>query len=163
MTFLLNRRYFLAGVATAALFPPRPSLAADMADTIYSGGTVNTGDAANPRAEGVARKGGRILAVGSTGEVMAHKGPSTKLVDLAGRTMVPGFVDPHGHIVLGGLQALSANMLSPPDGAVTDIASLQQTLRDWAASNAEAVKKVNLIVGFGYDNAQLKELRHPTR
>jgi predicted amidohydrolase YtcJ len=65
--------------------------------------------------------------------------------------------------MLGGLQALSANLLAPPDGKVTDIASLQQTLRDWAAANQPAVKAANLIVGFGYDNAQLKELRHPTR
>lgn len=163
MTLFLSRRFFLAGVAAAALFPPRLAFAADEADTIYAGGTVITIDDAKPRAEAVAVKDGRILAVGATDEVMAHKGPSTKMVDLDGRTMVPGFVDPHGHIVLGGLQALSANLLAPPDGGVTDIASLQQTLRDWVERNAEAVKKVQLIVGFGYDNAQLKELRHPTR
>ncbi len=163
MPIFLSRRFFLAGVAVAALFPPRLAFAAEVADTIYQGGTILTIDDANPRAEAVAVKGGRILAVGRAAAVMAHKGPSTKLVDLAGRTMVPGFVDPHGHIVLGGLQALSANLLAPPDGGVTDIASLQQKLRDWADSNAQAVKKVNLIVGFGYDNAQLKELRHPTR
>jgi predicted amidohydrolase YtcJ len=63
----------------------------------------------------------------------------------------------------GGLQALSANLLAPPDGEVKDIASLQQTLRDWMAGNDVAVKKIGLVVGFGYDNAQLAELRHPVR
>jgi len=64
---------------------------------------------------------------------------------------------------MGGLQALSANMLSPPDGEVRDIASLQDVLRAWMAENAEIVDKVNLVIGFGYDDAQLAELRHPTR
>jgi predicted amidohydrolase YtcJ len=77
--------------------------------------------------------------------------------------MVPGFIDPHGHIVLGGLQALSANMLPAPDGPGNSIPALQQALKDWMAANAEAVAKTKLIVGFGYDNAQLVELRHPTR
>jgi predicted amidohydrolase YtcJ len=40
-----------------------------------------------------------------------------------------GFVDSHGHVVMGGLQVLSANLLAAPDGEVTDIASLQDTLR----------------------------------
>jgi hypothetical protein len=84
-------------------------------------------------------------------------------LDLKGRTLVPGFVDAHGHMVVGGLQALSANLLAPPDGQVQDIASLQQTLRDWVQKNAAAVEKTKLIIGFGYDNAQLKELRHPTK
>ena len=94
---------------------------------------------------------------------MKLKGPATQLVDLKGQTLVPGFVDAHGHIVVGGLQALSANLLAPPDGKVQDIASLQQTLRDWVQTNAAAVEKIKVIVGFGYDNAQLKELRHPTK
>jgi predicted amidohydrolase YtcJ len=58
--------------------------------------------------------------------------------------MLPGFVDSHGHVVFGGLQALSANLLAPPDGEVTDIASLQETLRRWIADNAEAVERVNM-------------------
>jgi predicted amidohydrolase YtcJ len=56
---------------------------------------------------------------------MKHKGANTRLLDLAGRAMLPGFVDAHGHMVVGGIQALSANLLAPPDGEVTDIASLQ--------------------------------------
>ena len=85
------------------------------------------------------------------------------MVDLAGRTMLPGFIDSHGHIVMGGIQALSANMLPPPDGPNTSVAVIQQTLRDWAAKNDALVKQVNLILGFGYDNSQLAELRHPTK
>jgi hypothetical protein len=115
------------------------------------------------RAEAIAERDGQIVAVGSQAEVMKLRGKDTQLIDLNGRALLPGFVDAHGHVVMGGLQALSANLLAPPDGDVVDIASLQQTLRDWVAAYQEAVRKVRLIVGFGYDNAQLKELRHPTR
>jgi hypothetical protein len=67
------------------------------------------------------------------------------------------------HFVAHRLQALSANLLAPPDGQVTDIASLQETLRRSAQANAASVAKVNLIIGFGYDPATLEEQRHPTR
>ncbi|UZJ40515.1 amidohydrolase [Prosthecochloris sp. SCSIO W1101] len=135
----------------------------ESADTIYHNGTIITINDAQPRAEAVAVLDGKILAVGAKDEILRIKGDATKLVDLEGRTMLPGFVDAHGHVMGGGLQALSANMLAPPDGNVKDIASLQQTLREWIAANEETVKKIDLIVGFGYDNSQLAEKRHPMR
>jgi len=140
-----------------------PAFSQEIADTIYSGGPILTIDDNRPTAEAVAVTDGRILKVGTLAEVNQFKGDTTKTFDLDGHTMLPGFVDSHGHVVFGGLQALSANLLSPPDGEVTDVASLQSTLRNWADENAEAVAKVGVIIGFGYDNAQLKELRHPTR
>jgi len=133
------------------------------AETIYRGGRILTINDEQPAAEAVAVRGGRILAVGDADSVFAYRGNSTEIFDLAGRTMIPGFVDSHGHVVFGGLQALSANLLAPPDGDVTDIASLKATLSAWAEENSEAVQQANKIIGFGYDNAQLAELRHPTR
>jgi hypothetical protein len=144
-----------AGTAIAAPAPARQT-----ADSIWSGGAILTMNDKAMRAEAVAVANGKIIAVGSRKEVMKLKGPGTQLVDLAGRTLVPGFVDAHGHVMVGGLQALAANLLAPPDGRVLDIASLQQTLRD--ANDAAAVEKIK-VVGFGYDNAQLKELRHPSK
>jgi predicted amidohydrolase YtcJ len=134
-----------------------------VADTIYSGGTILTMDDAQPTAEAVAVKDGRILSVGSLDEMNAFDGDGTESFNLDGRTMVPGFVDSHGHVVMGGLQALSANLLAPPDGQVTDIASLKATLSAWAEANSDVVEQANMIIGFGYDNAQLAEVRHPTR
>lgn len=137
--------------------------AQDIADTLYTGGPILTISDALPVAEAVAVKEGRIIAVGDLDAVSAHQGEDTRIYDLDGRTLLPGFIDSHGHVVMGGLQALSANLLAPPDGTVSDIAALQATLSQWAEDNADTVKRVNLIVGFGYDNAQLAELRHPTR
>ena len=139
------------------------AFAQEVADMIYYDGTIITINDAQPQVEAVAVKDGKILAVGTEDEVLKRKGDTTKLIDLEGRTMLPGFVDAHGHVMGGGLQALSANVLAPPDGKVKDIPSLQQTLREWVAENEETVNKIDLIVGFGYDNAQLAELRHPVR
>ncbi len=156
-------KYAFRSAVMAFFLLPNLACAQEIADTIYSGGAILTINDATPNAEAVAVKDGRILAVGDLAKVSAHDGKGTKRFDLAGRTMLPGFVDSHGHVVFGGLQALSANLLAPPDGKVTDIASLQKTLKTWMADNADAVKKVKVVVGFGYDNAQLAELRHPTR
>jgi len=135
----------------------------EIADTLYQNGNIITMNDTQPSAEAVAVKNGKILAVGTKEDVLKYKGNATRLIDLEGQTMLPGFVDAHGHVMGGGLQALSANMLAPPDGKVKDVASLQRTLREWVAENEEVVKKIDLIVGFGYDNAQLAELRHPLR
>jgi len=152
---LLMAAAVLSSTAVLAAEPP--------AERIWSGGSILTMNDKGMRAEAVAERGGRIVAVGSKAEVMKLKGAGTELIDLKGRTLLPGFVDAHGHVMMGGLQALSANLLAPPDGKVKDIASLKQSLREWIAANEAAVKKTNLIVGFGYDNASLAERRHPTR
>jgi predicted amidohydrolase YtcJ len=133
------------------------------ADTIYSGGPILTIDDKMPRADAVAVANGKILAVGNSDRVMALKGPDTEIFDLSGYTLLPGFVDSHGHVVMGGMQARSANLLAPPDGEVVDIQGLLATLSDWLSANRAIVDEDQLLIGFGYDQSQLKELRHPTR
>ncbi|WP_146346147.1 amidohydrolase [Phaeobacter marinintestinus] len=162
----MQRNFFNLAATTALLgllCTTQGAGAQDMAETIYLGGPILTIDDDMPRAEAVAVRDGKIVAVGSLSDIMALQDDNTKLFDLEGRALLPGFVDSHGHAVMGGLQALSANLLAAPDGKVTDIPSLQATLRDWMADNAATVEKVHLIVGFGYDQSQLTELRHPTR
>lgn len=153
----------IPALAVACVAFAAAAQAQDWADRIWSGGPILTMNDTAMRAEAVAEKDGKIIAVGSKTSVMKLKGPKTELINLKGRAMLPGFVDAHGHVTAGGLQALAANLLAPPDGNVKDIATLQQTLRDWIAANGPTVKKVNLIVGFGYDNATMAEQRHPTR
>ena len=140
--------------------PPATSGAADL---IYSGGPIVTINDAQPTAEAVAVRGGRILAVGTRQQVEATRGPGTRLVNLEGRALLPGFVDPHGHVVMVGLQAVGANMLAAPDGEANDIAAVIRILREWVGRNEAAVRRYNLIFGFGYDDSQIREGRHPTR
>jgi predicted amidohydrolase YtcJ len=148
----------------AVLLIPRVLQAAERADLIYYGGDILTMNDAAPMAEAVAVKGGRILAVGARDEVLELQGSGTKLVDLGGKTLLPGFFDPHSHVYGIGLQALTANLLPAPDGEGNSIADLQRLLRDHAKQNAQTVQDMGgWIVGFGYDDATLKERRHPTR
>ncbi len=136
---------------------------APAADRIFAGGPILTMNDHQPRAEAVAIQDGRIVAVGSRDDVMAYHGEGTTLIDLEGRALLPGFVDAHGHAFMIGLQAISANLLAPPDGGVTRIAELQDALRGWEQDDPGREQRIGLILGFGYDDAQLAEQRHPTR
>lgn len=138
-----------------------PVFAQAAADSIYHGGDIVTVDDERPTAEALAVKDGKIVAVGRKDDVLKHRGDSTKLIDLRGRCLLPGFVDGHGHCFGTGLQAASANLLAPPDHTVTDIPGLVAELKKYAAT--DKAKKYGIILGFGYDDAQLKEQRHPTR
>ena len=129
---------------------------------IYFGGPILTINDAQPQVQAVAVAGGRIVAVGSQAQVMALRGPATEVVDLQGRTLIPGLVDPHSHLGGVGLQAISANLLPPPDGGNASIADLQTTLRQYLQQSPEP-RALGVAFGFGYDDSQLQERRHPTR
>lgn len=162
-----------AAVASSALLSACSAVPADadkaqaaaqpeQAEQIYFGGPILTMNDAQKQVEALAVSGGLILAVGTRDEIFALRGPGTRMVDLQGRTLIPGFVDPHSHLGGVGLQAISANLLPPPDGRNSSIAQLQQTLREYLKTSPE-VKSLGLAFGFGYDDSQLKEQRHPTR
>jgi hypothetical protein len=156
-------RYRTALIGAVSLVLSVPALAADRpADAIWRGGSIVTVDDAKPVADAVAVRGGRIVAVGSDSEVMRLRGPKTRVIDLTGKALVPGFIDGHGHISMVGFQAVSANLLPPPDGANASVADVQMTMREFLASS-KLPKTYGILFGFGYDDAQLKEQRHPTR
>ncbi len=159
----IRRQNLLAAALVGFLAAPATHAAQPLADIIYSGGNIVTVNELQPEAEAVAIRNGKILAVGYRVEVMKHKGGKTRLVDLGGKTLAPGFVDPHGHVFNTGIQAISANLLPRPDGAVNTIPELHATLKAWVEKNAKISGQYKWIVGFGYDDAQLKEQRHPTR
>jgi predicted amidohydrolase YtcJ len=118
---------------------------------------------AMPRAEAVAVKDGKIVAVGARSAVEELAGPQTRTVDLQGRTLIPGFVDSHSHTFFVGFQAAVANLLPAPDGEGNDIAALQRVLTAWDSGPPSPLKKYGWIVGLGYNDSQLKEQRHPNR
>lgn len=74
------------------------------ADLIFTGGSVYTVDAARPRAEAVAVRGGEIVAVGADADVRELAGPGTETFDLGGRMLLPSFQDSHVHASGGGLE-----------------------------------------------------------
>src|SRR5690242_15977216 len=84
----------LAVLATAAgCNTPKP----EPADVVLKNAKIVTVDTAKPEAQALAIKGDTIVAVGTNPEIDAHVGPSTEVIDLAGRLAVPGFIEGHGH------------------------------------------------------------------
>jgi predicted amidohydrolase YtcJ len=80
------------------------------ADLVLRGGRVATMDAARRFARALAVRDGRITVVGTDGDVAPHIGPSTRVIELAGRSVVPGFQDAHVHPVHGGLAMLRCEL-----------------------------------------------------
>lgn len=102
---LTSRRGFMAGGLGAAALAAVPTAAGAAiaqaargpADVIFHNGAVLPMAGNASRAEALALRGERILAVGSAAAVKSHAGPQTRIIDLRGRTLLPGFIDPHMH------------------------------------------------------------------
>jgi predicted amidohydrolase YtcJ len=133
----------------------------DVADVIYTGGPIVTMVDEGDRAEALAVKDGKILMTGSTDEVMALQGAGTRVVDLAGRALMPGFIDPHSHVVMQAAKFACVNLDPYPIGDVKTIADVQRKLRERIEERSPAPGAV--IVGWGYDDTGLEEQRHPNR
>jgi len=108
------------------------STVAGPADWLFVGGDVVTMDSSRSHAEAVAVRDGRIVAVGPEIDLRSLAGSSTRRVDLAGRTLVPGFQDSHIHAVGGGLARLRCDL-----SEVTELDRYVGIIRDYAASHPE--------------------------
>jgi len=87
-----------------ALLMTLTMFAAEPPDAIFHNGVIDTGDAAVPTVQALAVKAGIIVQTGTNDDVKKTAGPTTKLIDLQGRTVVPGIYDSHVHWLGGGLQ-----------------------------------------------------------
>ena len=126
---------------------------------VFINGEVLTMDAQNRVAEAISVRGERIESVGSTDEIMALVEDNTEVNDLRGRTLLPGFVDAHGHFPGSGMSVISADLTSPPVGDKLRMADVLEALR----ARAAVTDPGELVSGFGYDDTLLAEQRHPTR
>ncbi|MFN5462561.1 MAG: amidohydrolase, partial [Bacteroidota bacterium] len=81
------------------------------ADQVFINGIVYTVDEANPKVEAVAVKDGLILALGTTAEIQAYVGTATEVIDLQGKTMTPGFIESHAHLMGIGYNKLEIDLM----------------------------------------------------
>ncbi len=148
----------------AVAVKPAAVLQAEIADTIYYNGKVVTVNDKQPKATVVAVKDGKILYVGDIRGSKPLTAATTRQVDLGGKTMVPGFVDAHGHVVNAGVQAASANLLPMPDGNVNNFKELVDAISIWKESEGGKtfIDNTGWLVGFGFDDSQLSEQIFPT-
>lgn len=150
-----------AAVGAVAALGGRAAGGADGADTIFRGGTILTMDDARPRVAAVAVAGGRILAAGDDAEVMKLATPATVIVDLAGATLMPSFIDAHGHFMNAPQIVRWANVSGVPAGPVTSIADILKVLQ--AHRESFQPKPGEWIIGYGYDVTNLSDGRQLTR
>lgn len=124
------------------------------AERIFAGGVVWTrrGD---PPATALAVGGDRILAVGTDDDILNLRGPATRLVDLGGRAIVPGFVDAHAHVwKIGHLLTTLLDVRGA--GSLADLGAR-------LAARAAALPPGAWVHGRGYNEARFPEGRGPTR
>jgi predicted amidohydrolase YtcJ len=88
-----------------------PAPAVDPATMVLRGGKVVTVDPATPEAQAVAIAGDRIVAVGTDQDIAKYVGPGTEVIDLAGRTAVPGFIESHGHFTGLGQSKMTLDLM----------------------------------------------------
>jgi len=119
-------------------------------------GNVITIDERNPRAQAVYIVGERIVKVGSDGEIGGLIDEATDVIDLEGRTVVPGFVDCHAHPMGFGQSLMNVNCCTPPMRSIEDIV---ESIREAVEEKGEG----EWILGRGYDDFKLAEKRHPNR
>jgi predicted amidohydrolase YtcJ len=116
-------------------------------------GVIRTLDPALPVAEAVAVEKRRIVAVGSNADILARRREGTQVIDLRGRTVLPGLIDAHQHQLYMGL---SFNQV---DAAVTTIDEIVTRVH----TRGERLPAGEWIEGRGYHDARLAEKRNPTR
>jgi predicted amidohydrolase YtcJ len=116
----LNAMLHAIAVALAALTVAAGAGAADPADNspadlVLRGGTIVTVDTRLPRAQALAARGERVVAIGSDADVKPLLGPKTRVIDLAGRLTIPGFIEGHGHLASLGEARMSLDLTSARD------------------------------------------------
>jgi predicted amidohydrolase YtcJ len=131
----------------------------EKADLILTGGIIHTMDSAGSTTEAIAVKSGRIMAAGTEKEILTFKGDSTRVIRLAGKTVLPGFVDPHSHFISAVISVISTNISSPPIDSVRKISDIIEKLKQLKASLN--LNNGEVLLGMGLDPDQLKEKRYP--
>lgn len=126
------------------------------ADMVILNANIITMDPRRPHADAVAIKNGRIIGIGRDSEIKEYCGMKTKKIDLKGKTLLPGFIESHNHMIM-----YAANVLGV-DCRISATPSIEDILVK-IKEKTESLPEGTWIEGWGYDDTMLKEMRHPTR
>jgi predicted amidohydrolase YtcJ len=147
---MLRRHFFLVALSAASLEAQSPGAPADL---IVTNARIYTVDDSRPRVSALAIRNGRVLFVGSDREALALKGPSTRMIDGAGRTIIPGMIDAHAHLLGLGLSLRNVDL--------TGTRSYDEVVQRVAA-RAKDVAANQWILGRGWDQNRWGDTRFPT-
>ncbi len=123
---------------------------------LYFNVTIITVNENQPTVEAVLIENGKIIKVGSKDEVFELKDSETELVDLEGKTMLPGFIDSHSHITAVAQTLMIVN-LSEANSKEEFISMLKEYVKN------NSPKAGEWVIGFGYDNTKFENEEHPTK
>ena len=156
MTRLVGRIAMLTLIVAGAM--PCATIAEETADALYRGGSILTMAGDTPAyVEALAVKDGRIIFAGPEDQALAMKGATTKVVDLEGKALLPGFIDAHSHYINSLLVANQAKLYPPPSGPGADVRSIIAELQRFAKERN--IPKGELIMGYGYDDSVMPDGR----
>ncbi|PXX61397.1 hypothetical protein SAMN05660489_04207 [Pseudomonas sp. LAMO17WK12:I10] len=119
------KRFIPNLLAIAVSFASMEAMAAT--DLVLFNGQVFTADRAQPKAQALAVADGKVLQVGSDAQIKALIETGTRVIDLGGKTLMPGLIDSHSHAIFGGLEMTSANL----QDKVVSLDQLERKLRAW--------------------------------
>ena len=126
--------------------------------TVYYGGDIITMVSDSPQyVEAVVVKDGKIEFVGSTAEAMTNAGKGHQMIDLDGKTMLPGFLDGHGHYINSLSVANQCKLYAPPSGPGADVPSIISELKTFAKDRN--IPEGQLIMAYGYDDTVMPDGR----
>lgn len=133
------------------------------ADIVYHNGHIITMDPKNESPSFVAVTGGKIVAVGRHTDALGqYVGKNTQIINLHGKTLIPGLVDGHSHFSSTATRlAQGFNISPPPFGPITSIPQLVDAIKTYVVANN--IPAGQPISGTGYSDIDMVEGRHPTR
>lgn len=130
------------------------------ADIIFIGQHIITMDSSSD-VTAVAVAGTKIIATGSSKEVIKLKGKSTRVIELGDNALAPGFIDAHGHMTAVAALSEMMDLAPPPVGSVQSIDDIISLIK--STIKTQKIEPGTWLRGFGYDDSLLIEKRHPTR
>lgn len=129
------------------------------ADLVLQNGKIVTVDERETIVEAVAVKFGKILAVGSSDSIKGLIGEETHVIDLKGRTVIPGLIDSHSHMISTGITMMMGIIDLSEEAGVRSIVDIKAKI----AERAKKTPKGEWIIGFREDDSKLEEKRHPNK
>tara|TARA_B100000787_G_C16199309_1_gene303742 strand:+ start:13368 stop:15068 length:1701 start_codon:yes stop_codon:yes gene_type:complete len=129
---------------------------------VYFNGEIITMQGNSPKyVEALVVNNKKIRYVGSSEEAMKIAGEGYQMINLKGKTLLPGFIDGHAHFASFSAQAIGAKILPPPDAGAKNIPTLINILKKWNTPENRAL--TGWIFGMGFDDSVLEEKRFPTK
>ena len=126
----------------------------------YNGKIITMNSEEAEYVEAIVEQDGKIVFVGSKKDAEENFA-NAKRINLNGNTMLPGFIDPHSHFGMVSSSMGQVDLNSQPVGDITSIEDMMQKMKNYKSENN--IPEGEWIFGWGYDESQIKEKRHPNK